>query len=180
MLSQPAEHVRGARNYHSVALLMPDGRVWSAGSSATRLAEWHSAIFTSKSSSPGTTAIPVGLSSPTHRVLPWREAYQDKSTFANEIERVVVVRCGSCTHSFNSDQRLIELKFRHAGGDELLVDMLANNFIFPSGPYLIFTIRKKREPSACLHLEPTSTWSRTATGTRDTMGSTAFNSPFCP
>ena len=144
VLNQPGEIAEVPRNYHSVALLMPDGRVWTAGSSID---------------SQGGAAkrnLDIEIYEPWYHGDPGRPYITDapslayagqtikiKSTFANEIERVVIVRCGSCTHAFDSDQRLVELKFRHAGGDELQVEMPADNFIFPSGPYLIFTIRKK-------------------------------------
>jgi hypothetical protein len=52
----------------------------------------------------------------------------------------VLVRCGSCTHSFNSDQRLISLAFRHVTGDVLLVDMPPTNFITPCP---IYTLRRE-------------------------------------
>jgi hypothetical protein len=144
VLNQPGEIAAVPRNYHSVALLMPDGRVWTAGSSIDA------------AGGVATRNLDIEIYEPWYHGDPGRPYITDapslayagqtvtiKSTFANEIERVVVVRCGSCTHAFNSDQRLVELKFRHAGGDQLLVDMPADNNIFPSGPYLIFTIRKK-------------------------------------
>jgi hypothetical protein len=66
-----------------------------------------------------------------------------KSTFANEIERVVLLRCGTCTHAFHPDQRMVELRFTNPIDDNLLVVMPPNNNIVPPGPYLIFTIRRK-------------------------------------
>ena len=65
-----------------------------------------------------------------------------RSTFAKEIVRVVLVRCGTCTHAFNPDQRMLELAFTNPLDDNLLVTMPPNNNILVPGPYLIFTIRK--------------------------------------
>jgi hypothetical protein len=134
----------GARNYHSVALLMPDGRVWSAGSSMNHkhgvqnanldidlFAPWYHG----NPNRPEITAAPSWTKP--------QESIVIRSTFAEHIDRVVFVRCGSCTHAFNPDQRLVELEFEHSGsfGDVLLVKMPPNNFILPPGPYLFFTIR---------------------------------------
>jgi hypothetical protein len=132
------------RNYHSVALLMPDGRVWSAGSDidadrglAARnldiaiFAPWYHG----DPGRPYITAAP-SLAYPGETIFL-------RSTYAAEIERVVLVRCGSSTHAFNPDQRLVELRFQHPGGDVLWAEMPPNNFIVPPGPYLIYTIRRK-------------------------------------
>jgi hypothetical protein len=139
-----AEDAQSIRNYHSVALLMPDGRVWTAGSdhdagrglAARNLdIELFEPWYYSDPGRPHITAAP-SLAYP-------GETIYVESTFAGEIERVVLVRCGSCTHAFNPDQRLLELAFRHPTGDVLLVEMPPDNFIVPPGPYFIFTIRKK-------------------------------------
>lgn len=148
-VGDPASSVR---NYHSVALLMPDGRVWTAGSDidAGRGAgpppvgnpdarnldiEIYEPWYHGDPGRPHITAAP-SLAYPGSTVLV-------KSTFAKEIERVVLVRCGSSTHSFNPDQRMVELKFTNPVDDNLLVEMAPNNNILPAGPYFIFTIRKK-------------------------------------
>lgn len=139
--SEPADV---PRNYHSVALLMPDGRVWTAGSSrnsAGGIATRNTDIEIFEPWYHGDPGRPYITDAPS--LAPAGQTITIKSTFADEIERVVVVRCGSCTHAFNSDQRLVELKFRHAGGDQLLVEMPAEPNIIPTGPYLIFTIRRK-------------------------------------
>ncbi len=144
----PAQSVR---NYHSTALLMPDGRVWTGGSD--------------KGAGRGAGAPPAG--NPDSRNLdieifePWYvgdpgrpyinaapslayagETVLVRSTFAKEIDRVALVRCGSSTHAFNPDQRMIELAFNNPFDDNLLVTLPPNNNILVPGPYLIFTIRK--------------------------------------
>jgi hypothetical protein len=132
----------GARNYHSVALLMPDGRVWSAGSSINHASGVENANLDIDLFEPwyhGNPGRPEITSAPSWSMP--QETLEIHSTFAEHIDRVVFVRCGSCTHAFNPDQRLIELEFEHSGGDELQVKIPPNNFIGPPGPYFIFTIR---------------------------------------
>ena len=69
-----------------------------------------------------------------------------KSTDADEIQGVVMVRCGTSTHSFDPDQRYLNLKFQYVGDDILVVDMPPNNNILPPGPYLIYTLRRDQNP----------------------------------
>jgi hypothetical protein len=135
------------RNYHTVALLMPDGRVWVAGSD--------------KDASPGMAAriLDIDIYAPWYHGNPGRpfvtaapslaypgESVVVKSTFADEIFRVVLIRCGSCTHAFNPDQRYLSLSFRHIVDDVLLVQMPPNNNVMPPGPYMIFTVRRDKNP----------------------------------
>jgi hypothetical protein len=86
-----------------------------------------------------------------------------RTTQAKEIS-VAIVRCGSCTHAFNSDQRYVSLKFDYKGGDELLVcqaqsilaqhwaaDVIVtvapNGNITPPGVYFLYTINRAGLPS---------------------------------
>jgi hypothetical protein len=141
LLHDPAPSVR---NYHSVALLMPDGRVWCAGSDRDA------------GRGPSARNLDIDIYEPWYHGDPGRpfikaapslaypgETIYLESTFASEVERVVLVRCGSCTHAFNPDQRLVELEFRFVTGDVILATMPPDNFIAPAGPYLIYTIRHK-------------------------------------
>lgn len=143
-LLDPAPTVR---NYHSVALLMPDGRVWVAGSD--------------KDASPGLAArnLDIDIYEPWYHGNPNRpfvkaapslaypnESIVVKSTFADEIQRVILLRCGSATHAFNPDQRYISLSFRYIVDDILLVQMPPDNNILPPGPYFIYTIRRDKNP----------------------------------
>jgi hypothetical protein len=114
---------------------MPDGRVWTAGSSQNSeggIAHRNLDIEIFEPWYYGNPDRPYVTDAPS--LARPGETIEVTSTFANEIERVVVVRCGSCTHAFNPDQRLIELKCWYTTGDKLRVEMPANAFICPSGP----------------------------------------------
>lgn len=149
-----ADDCQVCRNYHSVALLMPDGRVWTAGSDI----DAGRGAGPPPGGNPDSRNLDIEIFKPWYADLPDRpyitaapslaypgETVLVKSTFANEITRVVLVRCGSCTHSFNGDQRMLELQFNKPIPDpqdqSLLVTMPPNNNILVPGPYLIFTIR---------------------------------------
>jgi hypothetical protein len=148
-LRDPAPTVR---NYHSVALLMPDGRVWVAGSD----------IDASPGADPSThdaRNLDIDVYEPWYHGNPRRpfikaapslaypgESIIVKSTFANKIQRVVLIRCGSATHAFNPDQRYVSLAFKFIVDDILLVEMPPNNNLIPPGPYFIYTVRRDANP----------------------------------
>jgi hypothetical protein len=125
-LPDPAKVVR---NYHSVALLMPDGRVWTAGSDkdAGQYAPPHqtpsggppAAVLKIEIYQPwyyGDPRRPHIIAAPDH-FYPGDKALVLRSTRADEVIRVAMVRCGSCTHAFNPDQRYISVPFRYQGSD---------------------------------------------------------------
>lgn len=148
-LTAPAERQQVVRNYHSVALLMPDGRVWTAGSDKDASAGISAANLTIEIYEPwyyDRPDRPEILAAPDR----WQTGSQFtlRTTQAPDIIRVVMVRCGSVTHAFNADQRLISLEFSHQGGDDLLVTAPPNGNVAPSGMYFLVTINRDRLPSA--------------------------------
>jgi hypothetical protein len=62
------------------------------------------------------------------------------------ISTVVLIRPGSVTHTFDTDQRLVELTFRQSGG-ALAVDAPANGNIAPPGYYMLFLVNDRGVPS---------------------------------
>jgi Galactose oxidase-like, Early set domain len=142
-LSNATERETIPRNYHSVALLMPDGRVWTAGSSkehapGVQSVEQRIEVFEPwyqhRKGRPEITAVPNR----------WRtgEEFVVRSTQASDIVMAAMVRCGSCIHAFNSDQRFIGPKFEYKGDDILLVTAPPNGNIAPPGVYFLYTINR--------------------------------------
>ncbi|MDD9381284.1 galactose oxidase early set domain-containing protein [Streptomyces sp. ZAF1911] len=151
VLDGPEERLDPPRNYHSVALLMPDGRVWSAGGNDNAATSDADAVPPHDDR----RNLDIGLFEPWYHGHPDRpyitaapslacpgETIAVETTFASQIDRVVLVRCGSSTHSFNPDQRLVELAFEYVGGRALRVRMAPDNHILPPGPYLLFTLKE--------------------------------------
>jgi hypothetical protein len=147
------------RNYHSTAVLMPDGRVWMAGSNKDgtnsvglengpndthepriRIYEpWYH-----YRTRPTITSAPRGM-------LYWRSseddhAYRVYAPNTEGISRVAIIRIGSTTHAFNSDQRYIELAFQHRG-QEIDVTPPKAGGIAPPGIYLLFIVDSHGVPS---------------------------------
>jgi len=146
------------RNYHSVALLMPDGRVWTAGSdrNANRGIQWavkeieiYSPWYYGNPDRPFLAAYPDKFVAGETVIV--RSTSTAANPKANEIVRVALLRFGSCTHAFNSDQRYIDMKFTYAGDDILQVEIPKNTAARPSvlvpGYYFLFTINSQSLPS---------------------------------
>ena len=66
---------------------------------------------------------------------------------SDTISRIGMLRAGSVTHAFNSDQRYIGLRFTHGGGDRLIVAPPPDGNIAPPGFYLLFLIDVNGIPS---------------------------------
>ncbi|MDQ3957554.1 MAG: galactose oxidase early set domain-containing protein, partial [Actinomycetota bacterium] len=128
------------RNYHSTALLMPDGRVWTGGSS--------------RNASPGhpgnsilqmevfTPEYPAGAR-PTITACPRHVAYgrefDVESPQAGDIRRIALIRCGAVTHDFDSDQRYVALDFTREG-NVLHVTAPPHGGVAPPGYYMLFLV----------------------------------------
>ena len=137
------------RHYHGVALLMPDGRVWTAGSTRDRsphadCGETRIEIYAPPYCDPGVVR-PRITNSP-DRIAVTR-SFETTCTQASTIRHVALVRAGSATHGFNSDQRWVGLVFAPSGSDHLQVTAPPNTNIAPPGYYLLFVINAAGIPS---------------------------------
>ena len=140
------------RNYHSVALLMPDGRVWTAGSNLDaqqsflppgannrelRFEIFEPDYFTANR--PQIDQAPAFAA--------WGRSFIVRTPVANAIQRVALIRNGSVTHAFDSDQRYVGLKFTVTGEHRIRVAAPPNGRVAPPGWYLLFLIDDQGVPS---------------------------------
>lgn len=140
------------RDYHSTALLLPDGRILSAGGEA--------AIYVSGSSGPltretatifwppylfkqnGTLATRPRFGGANINVA-WGDTLVICSLDATKITSVVLMRPGSITHQFNMDQRRVELDWSLAAcSPQRRINAIVPNQpnLVPPGDYLIFIL----------------------------------------
>jgi galactose oxidase-like protein/glyoxal oxidase-like protein len=100
------------RLYHSTALLLPDARVLTAGTDR----EWNQPGHDYAHTQIEVFSPPYLFRGPRPaiRIAPESASYNDSFEVATDeaetIGSAVLIRNGSCTHSFNSDQRFVELK----------------------------------------------------------------------
>jgi hypothetical protein len=139
------------RNYHSVALLMPDGRVWTAGSN-------HNAQQSFPAPGVDNRELRIEIYEPPYYsadrpqllsapgAIGWGQSFDVRTSQADRIVRVAMIRAGSVTHAFNSDQRYVGLSFSRNGG-WLTVKAPPNTGIAPPGYYLLFVLNRDNIPS---------------------------------
>ena len=137
---------RDDRCYHSIALLLPDGQVLSAGTgegadNPTMLsAQLFKPTYFFKAARPSITSAPAELSS-------------DQKTFdvtisdgSFVVKRASWIRLGSVTHSTNMNQSLVFLECKQQG-TKVTVTAPVNKNLTPPGHYMLFLLNADNLPS---------------------------------
>ncbi|MFT3856054.1 MAG: galactose oxidase early set domain-containing protein [Aquabacterium sp.] len=131
------------RLYHSIALLLPDGRVLTGGGGApgpvTNLnAEIYTPPYLYRQDLSGKLAArPIIHGAPA--VASWGRNVA-LQTDAQSVRRVTLLRMGSATHSSDVEQRFMALKFSQSHGT-VHVTMPASATLAPPGYYMLFVFR---------------------------------------
>ncbi len=132
---------RAPRMYHSTAVLLPDGRVLSAGQSYGSLkqtGEVFSPPYLFKGARPVISSAPVTLG--------YGAAFTVGTPDAAGIRRVALVKASAVTHGNNFDQRYVDCTFS-AGGGKLHVTAPPNGNHAPPGWYMLFLVNTAGVPS---------------------------------
>ena len=135
---------RVARLYHSVALLMPDGKVITAGSNPARKTEelrievfWPPYLFGGPRPTCAPAATEVAYGGSLAAAVPG----------AAQIASACLMRPGATTHSLDAEQRLVDLPIQVTGPDAVLLQLPAAATIAPPGWYLLFVVSTAGVPS---------------------------------
>lgn len=138
------------RNYHSVALLLPDARVLSAGGGlcgqncAANHADYQILSPHYLFKADGQPAVrPVIRSAPDEVVYGSRIQVQLDS----DVSAFSIVRMSSTTHTVNNDQRRLSLNFRPLGGQLYEVDVPSNPGWALPGHWMLFALNDDGVPS---------------------------------
>jgi len=130
------------RMYHATALLLPDGRVLSAGQSAGKYqqtGEIFSPPYLFAGARPAISSAPATL------------GYGQQFTIATpdyaSIGRVALVRASSVTHSNDFDQRYVDLTYQSNGSGGLTATSPPDSNHAPPGWYMLFILNTSGVPS---------------------------------
>jgi fibronectin type 3 domain-containing protein len=141
----PVAGMRFGRWYHSTVVLLPDGRILSAGgdnptsgANPSLATEIYSPPYLFKGARPSITSAPESVS--------YGQTFAVTTPDAAGIANVNWIRLSSVTHSNNMDQRINRLAFsRTASG--LSVTAPSNPNLCPPGYYMLFLLNGQGVPS---------------------------------
>jgi hypothetical protein len=140
------------RLYHSTALLLPDGRVMTAGTDKTQATEpgespypqeYRIEIFEPPYMNRGPRAIIESVQSPVY----YGTTFEIKVKSEMSVGEPALLRQGAVTHSFNTGQRYIGLTIKGGTRDSMILEAPPNGSVAPPGYYLLFLRDLRGVPS---------------------------------
>lgn len=145
----PMAGMQVPRTYHSVALLLPDGRVFSGGGGLCNDCSVNH--FDAQIYSPPYLFYPDGTpaSQPIIYTAPDTAYYGNtiQVTTDRYISNFSLIRFSSVTHTVNTDQRRIPLTFTPADNNTYYVSIPGSASVAPPGYYMLFAIDAQGVPS---------------------------------
>lgn len=132
---------QGSRMYHSTTLLLPDGRVLSAGQDDGPLAtygEIFSPPYLFKGARPTITDSPSSTG--------YGQQLTVTTPDALDISSVTLIKAGSITHEVDTDQRSVPLSFTATDG-AITAQAPVNANLAPPGHYMLFIVNSNGVPS---------------------------------
>jgi YVTN family beta-propeller protein len=127
------------RNYHSLALLLPDGRVWSGGSGLSGNSADHrdAQLYTPPMlfNSDGSSATRPTMSAAPSSIGPGQVFNVQGSA---GITRFTFIKMSSQTHSMNTDLRFLELPFTSPSSGSYQITAHSNLSVMTPGYWMLF------------------------------------------
>jgi hypothetical protein len=140
----PMADMKVDRLYHSNALLLPDGRVMTAGSNPQRtMNELRIEIFRPPYLFRGKR--PVIDKCP--KQLQYGKSFEIESSDIEMIREICLIRPSVTTHCVNTEQRHVGLEFSKSGSTTLRASIPSNRNLAPPGYYMLFIVSEDRIPS---------------------------------
>ena len=127
------------RLYHSVALLLPDGRVWVAGTDGERRMEVYSPDYLDAGPRPNLSLAPDAVA--------YGQYFEIQVDDAADVASVCFIRLGAATHAFNTEQRCIALEFAATSPNTLELRAPTELAMAPAGHYMLFVMNSAGVPA---------------------------------
>lgn len=135
------------RLYHSIAVLLPDGRVLLTGGNNYLEAEVYSPPYLFRGPRPTIASAPASVG--------YGETFEVETPDAADISQVTWIRLASVTHAFDQDQRIGRLSFSPSGNRLNVVAPSSPN-LAPPGYYMVFIVNSIGVPSVAKLVQITS------------------------
>ena len=127
------------RGYHSTAMLLPDGRVLSAGGNVGGAnAQLYSPPYLFNGARPTISSVPTNVG--------YAQTVFVGTPDAASITKIAFIRMPSVTHTFDESSRYMHLEFTQSTGG-LKVITPANGNLAPPGYYMLFILNASGVPS---------------------------------
>ncbi len=160
------------RNYHSTAILLPDGRVFSAGGEGEQNDKYFGEIFCPPylfKNLQGFQLAPRPVITTAPASLSWGKVFTICVPDTTGITRVCLIRPGATTHADDQNQRDVPLSFPKAGNPlRLLVSGPDSADIAPPGYYMLFLTGSKQAGTAYPDVPSIAKWLRIGPSGLDT------------
>ena len=127
------------RLYHSTALLLPDGRVWVAGTDGETRMEVYTPDYLLRGPRPVITSAPASVA--------YGQTFPVSLLEAGSISSVCFIRLSAVTHAFNMSQRYVTLDFNQGEAAEIQLTAPDDANLAPPGHYLLFVLDAEGVPA---------------------------------
>ncbi len=145
---RPVADIAVPRNYHSVALLMPDGRVWSGGGGLCNCAADHPdhQVFTPPYlyNADGTSAARPAITSAPNLAVAGRQFTAQASL---NIAKFSLIKMSGLTHNLNSDLHFLNVPFTSDGAGAYQLTLHSNVNVLTPGYWMLFALNSAGVPS---------------------------------
>ncbi|MBS1809999.1 MAG: discoidin domain-containing protein [Acidobacteria bacterium] len=145
---RPMANISVPRNYHSVALLMPDGRVWSGGGGLCACAADHPdhQVFTPPYlyNADGTLAQRPAITAAPSTTAAGRNIAVQASA---GITKFSLIKMSGLTHNLNSDLHYLQVPFTTEAPGQYQLTLHSNINVLTPGYWMLFAINSNGVPS---------------------------------
>lgn len=135
------------RMYHSIAILLPDARVITAGSNPESADPGGGDLRLELFHPPYLFKGPRPLIQNAPQEWTYGETIRIHTPHAKDIKWINLIRPMATTHSWDSNQRLVDVKFIHDKTCQLVAQVPRESSLAPPGWYMLFITNGKDVPS---------------------------------